>query len=262
MFIPALVNQKGGVGKSTLSLNVGHALAKRGHRVVLVDLDPQGTATAAMLGPELRPGTAELLDYTNPGRPRLRDVAIDVPDWGFAIVPAAYEPIRQREAALIADAQQGQFALLDVLALDEDAADIVILDCPPNYGPMTSAALVAASGVVAPIEAAGESTHGLALLERRIAAVRRVNSQLASFGIVVVGYQARVRLDRDVSEHAGTYGFDWVRTVRQTSGFRRAFIEQKPLAAVAASPAEHAAVEEIDAIAGALEATMKATVSA
>jgi chromosome partitioning protein len=249
------VNQKGGVGKSTLSLNVGSALGHAGLRVLLLDLDPQATSTAAMLGTADRKGTADLLDYGNAKRLRVPEIAIAVPAWEMAIIPAAYETLRQREAALSDDPQSGQFALLDALAADEDAADIVMIDCPPNYGPLTSAALVAANGIVAPIEAAGESTHGLALLERRIAGAKRVNSQLASLGIVIIGFQARLRVDQDVRDFVseGT-GFGWVTTVRQTNGFKRGFIEQKPLRAIAATDAERAAVAEIDVIAGKLGA--------
>jgi chromosome partitioning protein len=250
MYIIAFVNQKGGVGKSTLSLNVGAALGHAGLRVVLVDFDPQATATAATIGTADRRGTADLLDHGNPNRLRVPDLATPAPDWDISIIPATYEGLRQREASLADDPQTGQFALLDALATDEEFADIVILDCPPNYGPLTSAALVAAHGIVAPIEAAGESTHGLALLERRIAGAKRVNAQLASLGIVIIGYQSRLRVDQDVHEFVseGT-GFGWVATVRQTNGFKRGFIEQKPLRAIASSDAERAAVAEIDVIA-------------
>ncbi len=253
VYVIPFVNQKGGVGKSTLSLNVGAALAQLGMRVVLIDLDPQATSTAATLGPGERPGAPDLLDYAAPQRATLSSLAIDVPEWGFRLVPSSYEALRQREAALLDDAQSGQFALLDALAAEEEAADVVIADCPPNYGPLTSCALVAGNGIVAPIEPAGESTHGLALLERRIAGARRVNSQLASLGIVIIGFQARYRVDQDVRDvvNEGT-GFGWVHTVRQTNGFRRAFIEQRPLRVIAASESEIAAVAEIDAIASEL----------
>jgi chromosome partitioning protein len=253
MYVIPFVNQKGGVGKSTLSLNLGAALAHFGMRVILIDLDPQATSTAATLGPGDRPGTPDLLDYAAAQRSSLSALAIDAPEWGFRIVPSSYEGLRQREAALLDDAQSGQFALLDALAAEEDAADVVIADCPPNYGPLTSCALVAGNGIVAPIEPAGESTHGLALLERRIVGARRVNSQLASLGIVIIGFQGRYRVDQDVRDvvSEGT-GFGWVHTVRQTNGFRRAFIEQRPLRAIAASESEVAAVGEIDVIAAEL----------
>ncbi|TVQ87296.1 MAG: ParA family protein [Deltaproteobacteria bacterium] len=196
--ILAISNQKGGVGKTTTSINLAAALAAVGQRVLLVDLDPQGNATSG-LG----------LDREQPGGvyPLLLD-AVDLHDQvrttslpGLDVLPAT-SALVGAEVELVEE-QGRERRLRRALDPARAAYDWVLIDCPPSLGLLTLNALVAADRVLIPLQAEYYAMEGLSQLLRTIAAVRKgLNPDLVREGIVVTMFDQRNNLCRDVADQA------------------------------------------------------------
>lgn len=170
--ITAVTNQKGGVGKTATTLNVGGALAEGGHRVLLVDLDPQGHLTAA-LGLNAVHGAASLASaLTGEWSESVDDLVVEhstTPAAGRLSVipttPAMFLVGRQLDQLRAREARLGR--LLSQL----DDVDHVLIDCPPTLDVLTDNALAAADGVVIPVQAEDSSLWALRILLAQIAAV-------------------------------------------------------------------------------------------
>jgi chromosome partitioning protein len=202
--IIALANQKGGVGKTTTTVNMGAALAELDHRVLIVDLDPQGNATTG-LGINYRVLEHTMYDVL------LHQVPIDdciepTEVKGLFVAPASLDlagaeielvPAFNREAKL-------KRALEDVV----DAYDYILIDCPPSLGLLTVNGLVAATEVMVPIQCEYYALEGLAQLTRNVDLVREnLNPTLQISGIVLVMYDSRTKLGeqvvQEVRDHFG-----------------------------------------------------------
>ena len=197
--IIAVSNQKGGVGKTTTAVNLAAALARAGHPTLVVDVDPQGNASSALGHPkhEAPWGIAEamlgleslatcLLPTSQPGL----DLAAATPALVGAEIELVGLPNRDRRLAL---------ALADL----PRPYDFVLVDTPPSLGLLTLNALVAADGVLVPLQAEYFAMEGLGELVRTIGAVRRgPNPRLVRDGIVLTMTDARTRLCRDVEAQA------------------------------------------------------------
>jgi chromosome partitioning protein len=193
--IIAVANQKGGVGKTTTTINLATALAAIGRKVLVVDSDPQGNASTG-LGLDRRqrePGVYQLLL----GEARLAEVlrATAVP--GLSVIPAA-SSLSGAEVELV-DADRRSHRLADALA--GAGFDDVLIDCPPSLGLLTVNALVAADAVLVPLQAEFFALEGLSQLLGTIERVRSgLNPRLALHGIVLTMVDRRNRLSDNVCD--------------------------------------------------------------
>jgi chromosome partitioning protein len=194
--IIAIANQKGGVGKTTTSINLAASLAATKRRVLLVDLDAQGNATMG-IGVDkskLRYSTRDvLLEQAN-----IRDAIHHLPDLGLSLLPANADmteaEIKLREVAV------GDFALKTALAEVAEDFDYVILDCPPALSKLTVNALVAADGVLIPMQCEYYALEGLSALMDTVSKIKRViNPKLEIEGLLRTMFDPRNNLANDVS---------------------------------------------------------------
>ena len=216
--ILAMCNQKGGVGKTTSTINLGACLAEQGRKVLLVDLDPQGALSAAL---GIRQDELDLTVYN------LRvdtDATIEetilstcVP--GLDLVPANID-LSAAEIQLVNEVGREQ-TLARALRPVRREYDYIVLDCQPSLGLLTVNALTCAQGVIIPMECEFFSLRGLALLTDTVEKVRdRLNFDLDVLGILVTMFDRRTTHSREVMERLvdvfGEKVFDTVitRTVR------------------------------------------------
>ena len=200
----AVANQKGGVGKTTTTANLGAALALRGKRVLLVDLDPQGNLTSAFgLEKDVQHTVAEsLLDrrVPLPVVPVANGAAHETkPGRNLAVVPAAVG-LASAEAQLMNKLGR-ELRLRDQLLPLEDNFDFVMIDTPPALGVLTINALVAASKVIIPTEARFFSLQGLQMLEESIEEILYLNPRLEVLGILLSKMDRRLKEERQVAEY-------------------------------------------------------------
>lgn len=200
MRVIAIGNQKGGVGKTTTAVNLGAALAERGRRVVVVDLDPQCSATRWLAG-EPAADDRRLLDVLTRGA-SLAALLSPTPVAGLSIIPGS-SWLLTAEAELSSKAGRELRFRKAIAPLPADTADVLLVDCPPSLGLLLVSALAAADGVVVPVAAHAMSLDGLQAFEATIADVRDVlNPGLALDAIVLVRVDYRTRLASDVEGRA------------------------------------------------------------
>ena len=206
--IVTVANQKGGVGKTTSTVNMAAALAQSGHRVLVIDLDPQGNASTALGAPhhEGTPGVYEVLM----GELTLAQVARDCPDLpGLAVVPATID-LAGAEIELVAQVAREYRLARAVTAYLADPAtgalDFVILDCPPSLGLLTLNGLVAARELLLPIQCEYYALEGLSQLLRTVDMVRtHLNPDLVVSAILLTMYDGRTRLASQVADEVRTH---------------------------------------------------------
>src|SRR5690625_266590 len=194
--IIALVNQKGGVGKTTSSINLGAALADYGRRVLLVDFDPQG---ALSVGLGINPNALEKSVYNVLMSARLdpheviHPTAVDSID----VMPADID-LSAAEIQLVGEVAREQ-VLARALAKVADEYDVILVDCQPSLGLLTVNALTAAHGVVIPLETEFFALRGVALLVETIEKVQdRLDPRLTIDGILATMYDSRTLHSREV----------------------------------------------------------------
>ncbi len=216
--IIALCNQKGGVGKTTSTINLGAALAELGRRVLLVDFDPQGALSVGLgVQPHQLDRTAyNLLMERGVG---VDDILLKTSIAGLDLLPSNID-LSAAEVQLVGEVAREQ-TLSRALAPVTDEYDYVLIDCQPSLGLLTVNALTAAHGVIIPLECEFFSLRGVALLIDTVDKVReRLNPQLKLDGILATMYDGRTLHGREVFsrvvEAFGDAVFDTVisRTVR------------------------------------------------
>ena len=214
----ALCNQKGGVGKTTSTINLGAALAEVGRRVLLVDFDPQGALSVGLgVQPHQLDRTAyNVLMERSVG---VEDVLLKTSVAGMDLLPSNID-LSAAEVQLVGEVAREQ-TLARALAPVSDDYDFVLIDCQPSLGLLTVNALTAAHGVIIPLECEFFSLRGVALLIDTIEKVReRLNPDLKLDGILATMYDGRTLHGREVFarvvEAFGDTVFDTViaRTVR------------------------------------------------
>ena len=190
----AAMNQKGGVGKTTTTVNLAVALARMGQRTLVVDLDPQAHATVC-LGVELaadRPTAYDALSKRVP----LSEVVLPVED-RLELLPADLN-LAGVESELAAEIGK-EYILRDLLDADPRPWDFVLFDCPPALGVLTVNALVAADEVLVPLQPHFLALHGFGKLLQTVELVsRRLNPTLRVGGVAVCMYETGTRLAAEV----------------------------------------------------------------
>jgi chromosome partitioning protein len=195
--ILAVANQKGGVGKTTTVVNLGASLAANDADVIVFDMDPQANATSGLGAEPGGPGMMSLLL----GRARPGDLAVPTEVEGLHVVPGTRDLAGlELELASVEDRQ----ALLRSRLEGEDQLDrydYVLVDCPPSLGLLTINSLVAATGVLLPIQSEYYALEGLSHLLDTISRIRRLwNPGLRIKGVLLTMYDRRLRLSREVEE--------------------------------------------------------------
>ena len=192
----AIANQKGGVGKTTTSVNVACALARLNQRVLLVDLDPQGNATMGS-GVDKRTLAASVYQVLI-GEVGAREAIVAQTSAGYALLPANRE-LAGAELDLV-ELEARETRLRDALAEVDTDFDLVIIDCPPSLSLLTLNGFCAASGVIIPMQCEYYALEGLSDLVNTVRKVHaNFNRQLGVLGLLRVMFDPRIALSQQVS---------------------------------------------------------------
>jgi len=203
--IITVANQKGGVGKTTSTVNIAAAVAQSGKDVLVIDMDPQGNASTA-LGADHREGTPSVYEVLS-GESTLLDVAQQCPDIPRLWTAPATIDLAGAEIELVAQvAREYRLSRAIEAALAERSFDYVFLDCPPSLGLLTLNGLVAAREVLLPIQCEYYALEGLSQLLRTIDMVRtHLNPTLVVGAILLTMYDGRTRLASQVATEVRTH---------------------------------------------------------
>lgn len=206
--IYTLVNQKGGVGKTTSAINLGAYLGYYGQRVLLVDLDPQANATSS-LGIDkntVRSGTYETLIRSTPLGPQI----LNNPRLKMSLLPSS--PALAGAEVEMVELPRREFRLRESLNTVHDRYDYILVDCPPSLGLLTINGLVAAqNGVIIPVQCEYLALEGLGQLTQTISRVQGgLYPELEVRGVILTMYDGRTRLATDVVNEVRKYFPDQV----------------------------------------------------
>ena len=231
----SMCNQKGGVGKTTTTINLGAALAELGRKVLIVDFDPQGAASAG-LGINAHELDSTIYDLLVASRPDIRTVIHETTVEGLDIVPANID-LSAAEVQLVNEVAREQ-ALKRVLRPFLDEYDVILVDCQPSLGLLTINALTASHGVIIPLETEFFALRGVALLVETVERVKdRLNATLEIDGILATMVDSRTLHSREVLERLeqafGEQLFDT--RIRRTIKFPDASVANEPITSYAPS---------------------------
>ena len=197
--IIAITNQKGGVGKTTTSVNLSACVAAQGKRVLVVDADPQGN-TSSGLGVRVKEKTPTVYEVLA-GETLLKDALAKTAVEGLMVLPA---DIRLAGAEIeLAGMEHRERVMTQMLENAKDDFDYIFIDCPPSLGLITLNALCAADGVLIPIQCEYYALEGVSALMGTIQKVQKMNRHLAIEGVVLTMLDARTNL-----------GVHWPMTIR------------------------------------------------
>jgi chromosome partitioning protein len=196
--ILAIANQKGGVGKTTTSINLAAALAQKGYETLLLDLDPQGNATLSFLDPEqIQTSIYEALTEEDK---TVKDAVCKTPYKHLSVVPARIN-LAKFESKLLGDIDS-HYRLKDRLKSVVKDFKYIIIDTPPTLGLMTVNSLVAATHLLVPIQSSYFALEGTDDLLETVEKIRaRANPALEFLGVVITIHDKRTILGRDIRNH-------------------------------------------------------------
>ncbi|MFH1946603.1 MAG: ParA family protein [Candidatus Magasanikbacteria bacterium] len=229
----SVVNQKGGVGKTTTAMNLAAYLAEMGNFVLLVDMDSQGNASSG-LGvnrDELQYGIYEALAK----KKRLHDVIRNTAHEGLRVAPST--PNLAGANIELVDMERREFQLHDLLEEVKHAYDYIIVDCPPSLGLLTINSLVAADELLIPVQAEYYALEGLGQLLQTINLIQEhIKSELSILGAVITMFDKRTKLSGDVMDELYKYFPDTIfrsvipRTVRlaEAPSFGKSILHYDP----------------------------------
>jgi chromosome partitioning protein len=212
--IIAVVNQKGGCGKTTTAINLGAFLARNHRKTLVVDMDPQGHATLG-LQRTAHSGMETMYDVffgrVNGCRKRLFDVIRSIAE-NLDLAPADIRLSAVPE--MLAAVADREMMLAGVLAQTKALYDYVIIDCPPNVGPLTFNALITAREVIIPLDPSFFALHGLGKLLETLDLLSKKRGHSVTFRALVTLYSGRTQFARDVvadiHRHLGGRHFDTI----------------------------------------------------
>ncbi|PYI67036.1 chromosome partitioning protein [Arthrobacter livingstonensis] len=231
----AMVNQKGGVGKTTSTINLGAALAEAGRKVLLVDFDPQG-ALSAGLGTNPHELDITVYNVLMDRKVDIRDAILHTEIDNIDILPANID-LSAAEVQLVNEVAREQ-VLASALRKVEDDYDVVLIDCQPSLGLLTVNALTAAHGVIIPLICEFFALRAVALLVETIEKVQdRLNPRLQVDGVLATMYDARTLHGREVLarlvEAFGDKVFETV--IKRTIKFADASVAAEPITSFASN---------------------------
>jgi chromosome partitioning protein len=225
----AMCNQKGGVGKTTTTINLGAALVEAGRKVLLIDFDPQGSMTVGLgfNAHDLEQSIYHVLMDRELG---IKDIVLETSVDGLHLAPSNID-LSAAEMRLVTEVGREQ-ALARVLHPVLHDYDVVLIDCQPSLGLLTVNALTASDGVIIPLECEYFALRGVALLKDTIEKVRdRTNVRLQIIGLLGTMYDGRTLHDREVLqtlvEGWGDLVFHTV--IRRTIKFSDATVAGEPI---------------------------------
>jgi chromosome partitioning protein len=193
--ILAIANQKGGVGKTTTAINLGAALALRGFKTLLLDLDPQANSTMSYL--DIRGVSRSLFDVLADEACAIGDIIQTTPVQNLWVAPSRIG-LAKLEGKLVGEVD-AHYRLKDRLEPARKTHDIIVIDCPPALGLLTVNALVAATHLVIPIQSSYFALEGTDDLLETVEKVRgRANPGLEIMGVLITMHDRRTALARDI----------------------------------------------------------------
>jgi chromosome partitioning protein len=210
MTVFAVANQKGGVGKTTTTVNVAACIAEAGYPTLLVDIDPQANATVGLgLPKDLAPSIYDVLCGECEAADAVHETIVD----GLRLMPAGAGLAGANVELPRIAGSEGR--LREALAPLREQFAFALLDCPPSLGPLTVNALVAADRVIVPVQTEYYALEGLAQLLDTVGLIQReLNPRLTVAGMLLTMHDNRTRLGRDVErevrEHFPELVFDTV----------------------------------------------------
>jgi len=233
----AMCNQKGGVGKTTTTINLGAALAELGRRVLLVDFDPQGSLS---VGLGYNPGDVELSVYNllMERDIRIDDIICKTNVAGMHLLPSNID-LSAAEVQLVQEVAREQ-TLARALAPAVREYDVILIDCQPSLGLLTINALTASDGVIVPLECEYFALRGVALLKDTIDKVgERLNPRLRIVGLLGTMFDGRTLHGREVLQTlVDGWGDDVFHTViRRTVKFSDSTVAGEPITSYATASA-------------------------
>jgi chromosome partitioning protein len=204
--IIAIANQKGGVGKTTTAINLAGSLAEQGYRVLCIDMDPQANLSVG-LGINLRNIERSMGDVLVDSSVSLDEIIVPTQTPGIDVAPATID-LSASENQLFSAIGREQALREAIEGSSADGYDYILIDCPPTLGLLTLNALVAADGVIIPVQTQYYALKGFSALMNVITQIRTkgINKRLRVLGLLPTFYDGRTLLGRDMLQEMRDMG--------------------------------------------------------